>query len=90
MTYALHAPRFPRSPRTDTCGTASTIEPRQEPSAAIPHARICAGGGPESSMKNRPYRDPLSIGLDRGLRRAARGTAWAREVASQTPHRRTH
>src|SRR5690606_4428861 len=32
--------------------------PTQEPSAVVPLARICAGGGPSLRAKGRPYRDP--------------------------------
>jgi hypothetical protein len=39
-------------------GPLQRSNPRWEPSAVVPLARICAAGGPRREPKGRPYRDP--------------------------------
>lgn len=48
-------------PSSLSLGSLRRSNPRQEPSAVVPHARICAGGDPNRKVKGRPYRD-LPIG----------------------------
>ena len=45
-------------PSSLSMGPLRRSNPRQEPSAVVPHARICAGGDPNLTVKGRPYRDP--------------------------------
>jgi IS66 C-terminal element len=49
----------PEAPRTSrlSMGPLRRANPRQKPSAVVPHARICARGGPSREAKARPYRN---------------------------------
>ena len=46
-------------------GAIRRSHPRQEPSAVVPLAGICAGGGPNPGAKGLLYRDPIDQQMER-------------------------